>query len=231
MARRTKNSQVIDLFPASEFEDWAETTSRNLGGSGHMGVNWATPLYEFLRQCNASHLTKEVLDCGAGGNQPPLSMFCQYGYKTFGIEISERALAEAKHFCEETGMALNILRGNMRHLPFADTSFSFTYSYNAIFFNSKPDIASIMSEIERVLRSDGLCFVNFLSVDDPDRNIFCSEAKQRFHNEGFSYHEDDEADAYFANFELLRKEKRSVEKFDQGKRRKQVTLEYIARKR
>jgi len=196
-----------------------------------MKVNWATPLYEFLRQCNASPLAKEVLDCGAGGDQPPLSMFFQSGYKTYGIEIAEVALAEAKQFYAETGMALNILQGDMRRLPFANTSFSFAYSYNAIFFNSKPNIAIILKEIERVLRGDGLCFVNFLSVDDPDRNIFCPAARQRFHNEGFSYHEDTEADAYFANFELLRKEKRFVEKFDQGNQLKQVTLEYIARKR
>lgn len=196
-----------------------------------MEINWATPLYEFLRQCNASPLPKEILDCGAGGDQPPLSIFSQSGYRTWGIEIFERALAGAKKFCLQTGMALNILQGDISCLPFANSSFSFAYSYNAIFFNSKPDIADIMSEIERVLRRQGLCFVNFLSVDDPDRNVFCPEARQRFRNEGFSYHEDDEGDVYFANFELLRKEKRIVEKFDQGKQWKQVTLEYIARKR
>jgi hypothetical protein len=30
-------------------------------------VIWATPLYECLRQCNASSLDKTVLDCGAAG--------------------------------------------------------------------------------------------------------------------------------------------------------------------
>jgi ubiquinone/menaquinone biosynthesis C-methylase UbiE len=196
-----------------------------------MEINWATPLYEFLHQSNASPLAKEVLDCGAGGDHPPLSMFYQCGYKTCGIEISEVTLVKAKKFCAETGMKLNIIQGDMRQLPFADTSFSFAYSYNAIFFNSKSDIRTIIREIERVLRVNGLCFVNFLSVDDPDRNIFCQAARLRFHNEGFSYHEDNEADAYFANFELMRKEKRFVEKVDQGNRLKQVTLQYIARKR
>jgi hypothetical protein len=33
-------------------------------------VIWATPLYEFLRQCNASPLEKTILDCGAGGSSP-----------------------------------------------------------------------------------------------------------------------------------------------------------------
>jgi SAM-dependent methyltransferase len=196
-----------------------------------MEVNWATPLYEFLRQCNASSLPKEVLDCGAGGDQPPLSLFHQCGYKTFGIEIAEAALAEAMKFSAETGIELNIFQGNMRWLPFVSLSFSFVYSYNAIFFNSKIDIANIMLEIERVLRRGGLCFVNFLSVDDPDRKIFCDSARQRFHLDGFSYHEDTEADIYFANFDILRKEKRFVEKLYHGDRIKQVTVEYIALKR
>ena len=66
-----------------------------------MEVIWATPLYEFLRQCNASSLSKNILDCGAGGSQPPLSLFYQYGYQTFGIEIAEKPLEEAQRFCTE----------------------------------------------------------------------------------------------------------------------------------
>jgi hypothetical protein len=68
-------------------------------------VIWATLLYEFLRRCNANPLPREVLDCGAGGSEPPLSLFYQYGYKTYGIEIAETALAEARRFCAENSMA------------------------------------------------------------------------------------------------------------------------------
>jgi ubiquinone/menaquinone biosynthesis C-methylase UbiE len=196
-----------------------------------MEVNWATPLYDFLRQCNASPLPKEVLDCGAGGDQPPLSIFAQSGYRTFGIEINPRSLAQAQEFSRTAGMPLNILQGNMRFLPFAEASFSFAYSYNAIFFNSKPDIRVILREIWRVLRRGGLCYVNFLSVDDPERNVFCPEGRQIFHNKGFSYFNDGEAEAYFAGFEILRKEKRFLEKIFEGRWLKQITLEYIGIKK
>ena len=37
-------------------------------------VIWATPLYEFLRQCNVSSLAKKVLDCGAAGEYPTSAM-------------------------------------------------------------------------------------------------------------------------------------------------------------
>ncbi|WP_425449095.1 hypothetical protein [Dethiothermospora halolimnae] len=42
--------------------------------------------------CNNTDLEKKVLDCGAGGNRPHLTMFYEQGYKTKGIEISDKSL-------------------------------------------------------------------------------------------------------------------------------------------
>lgn len=205
-------------------------------GGQAMEVIWATPLYEFLRQCNASPLEKHVLDCGAGGDHPPLSLFYQYGYKTYGLEIQAQALEQARRFGQENHMSLNVLHGDMRTIPFASASVSFVYSYNAIFFMTKPDIAATMQEIERVLKPHGLCYVNFKSVDDPDKSPFCETAYARrlLQSEGFAYHEDNEADAYFTNFQIVRKEKRILDKLhehDTSQRLRQVMIEYIARKR
>ena len=190
-------------------------------------VIWATPLYEFLRECNSSPLEKTVLDCGAGGDDPPLQLFYEYGYKAFGIEVSENPLSQARSFCGKTGMKLNLLKGDMRHISFGDESFSFVYSYNAIFFMTKKDIAAAMKEIERVIKPNGLYFVNFLSVDDHGRNTFC---KPFLGNTGFSYHEDDEPDDYFRNFEVIRKEKRVTKRRWQNKWLVQANIEYIAKK-
>ncbi len=136
-----------------------------------MEVIRATPLYEFLRQCNNSALEKNILDCGAGGKEPPLALFNHYGYKTCGVEIAEGALVEARGYCREHQLSLNIFRGDMRHLPFDRETFSFAYSFNAIFFMTKPDIKITMKEIERVLIPEGFC-LNFISVDDPDDRTF-----------------------------------------------------------
>jgi len=190
-------------------------------------VIWATPLYKFLRECNASPLEKTVLDCGAGGDDPPLQLFYEYGYKTCGIEVAENPLKQAKNFCRENKIELNILKGDMRQIPFKSESLSFIYSFNAIFFMTKEDIAISMKEIERVLRSNGLCFVNFLSVDDPKRNTFC---KSFLGSAGFSYHEDDEPDKYFGNFEIVHKEKRVTRKLWESKYLIQADIEYIAKK-
>lgn len=196
-------------------------------------VCWATPLYEFLRQCIAASLDRRVLDCGAGGSDPPLALFQQYGFRSFGVEIAEEPLAKAQRFCQEQNMPLHIVRGDMRALPFPDGSFPFVYAFNAIFFMTKPDIARAMAEIERVLASGGLCYVNFMSADDPDRRPFCDTAPARrlLGSETWAHHADDEPDAYFCSFVIQRKEKRFEEKrMRSGRMLKQVYLEYIAQK-
>ena len=191
-------------------------------------VIWATPLYKFLRHCNASPLDKTVLDCGAGGDDPPLQLFYEYGYKTFGVEVSENPFKQAKKFCREHSMKLNIMKGDMRHLSFKSASFSFVYSFNAIFFMTKKDIAVSMKEIERVLKPSGLCFVNFVSLDEPDKGPFC---KPFLGNQRFSQHKDDEAYRNFSNFEIIHKEKRIIDKKTDGKRSVQAYIDYIAEKK
>jgi len=190
-------------------------------------VTWATPLYKFLRECNSSPLEKTILDCGAGGDDPPLQLFCDYGYKTYGIEVAENPLKQSTDFCRGNKVGLNISKGDMRRIPFKSEAFSFVYSYNAIFFMTKKDIAVAMKEIERVIKPNGLCFVNFLSVDDPERNTFC---KSFLGSTGFSYYEDDEPDKYFRNFEILHKEKRITRKSWESKYLVQADVDYIAKK-
>jgi SAM-dependent methyltransferase len=199
-----------------------------------MEVIWATPLYEFLRLCNASSLPKEVLDCGAGGSRPPLSLFYQYGYKTYGIEIAEVALDEAQKFSAENSMPLDIIYGDMRSIPFSSKRFSFIYSFNAIDFMTKPDIAVSMREITRVLKTDGLCYVNFLSVDDAETwEPFCKTgpAVNLLKSERFAHFEDNEADVYFEDYDVVRKEKRLIDKLWEGKLRRRAEIEYIVRKK
>jgi ubiquinone/menaquinone biosynthesis C-methylase UbiE len=191
-------------------------------------VIWATPLYKFLGYCNDSQLDKMILDCGAGGDDPPLQLFYEHGYKTFGVEVAENPFRQAKEFCQEHSMNLNILKGDMRYLSFKSGSFSYVYSFNAIFFMIKKDIEISMKEIERVLKPSGLCFVNFVSVDDPDKSPFC---KPFLGNPRFSHHEDDEADKYFRNFEIIHKEKRIIDKKIHGKRLYQAYIDYIAEKK
>ena len=196
-------------------------------------ISTATPLYEYLRLCNLNPLPKKILDCGAGWSKTKLSLFYQYGYEAFGIEINKEALDEAVEFCRENNYALNLIHGDMRDIPLADESFSFVYSYNSISFMTKPDIQKSMKELIRVLKPGGLCYVNFDSVDDPDNQPFNknSFAYRLLKSERFSKFEDNEANAFFRSCEIIRKEKRLIERIENGKKYVQAFIDYIARKK
>jgi ubiquinone/menaquinone biosynthesis C-methylase UbiE len=199
----------------------------------------AVQLYTFLEYCNNSPLEKEVLECGAGvwrSLEPLLVRFHKHGYVTHGIEILDERLAAAREYGEEHQMELDIRKGDMRDLPFADGSMSFVFSYNTIFHMTKAEVALAVREIERVLKPEGLCFVNFLSVDSDTfgkgEEVGRGEFIEREGGEEaiHAYYEDDEPDGYFSGFEVLHKEKRILERLVGGDRHVRAYIDYVARK-
>ena len=77
-----------------------------------------TSVYKFLDYCNQSNLEKKVVDCGAGGNMPPLGMFYSEGYETVGIEMDNNQISLAGSFEKKHNIKLNIIKGDMRYIPF-----------------------------------------------------------------------------------------------------------------
>jgi ubiquinone/menaquinone biosynthesis C-methylase UbiE len=194
------------------------------------------PIYTFLSYCNASRLEKEVLDCGAGGASPPLTVFREHGYQTHGVEISRKQLELAQRFSSDHGLDLDISLGDMRQLPYSDASMSFIYSYNSICHMTKTDVGVTMGEIRRVLRPRGLCFVNFLSVHDgrhgqgpklgPGEYAYEEEGERGLH----SFFEEGEPDPFFTGFEVLRRATTRVESTRNGITSVWGDLPYIAQK-
>jgi ubiquinone/menaquinone biosynthesis C-methylase UbiE len=200
----------------------------------------AVELYTFLEYCNNSSLEKDVLECGAGTSpdlEPLLVRFFDYGYDTHGIEISEERFQATQDYCTENELDLDIRKGDMRQIPFEDESMSFIFSYNTIFHMTKQDIGIAMQEIQRVLKTNGLCFVNFLSVDSQrfGQGVEIGDGEFQEEQEGMefmhSYFKDDEPDSYFADFAVLHKEKRIRDQLINGERNIQAYIDYIALKK
>jgi SAM-dependent methyltransferase len=194
------------------------------------------PLYTFLSYCSESPLEKEVLDCGAGGECPPLALFAEHGYRVHGVDISDKQLALARQFCKEHAIDLDLILADVRDLPFDDESMSFVYSHDSICHMTKQEVAIAMREINRVLKAGGLCYVNFLSVEDgrfgEGQQLGPGEFTCQEHDETYlhCFFEDNEPDQYFGGFALLRREKHRTERFtDQGSH-VCADIGYIARK-
>lgn len=195
------------------------------------------PLYNFLAHCNRSPLDRVVLDCGAGGPNPPLALFYEQGYRTCGVEISESQLAEAGRYCRENNMDLNIVLGDMRRLPFGDASFSFLFSHNTSVHMRKRDFTEALREFARVLRPGGLCYVNFLGhgCDTFGRGVPLGPGEFACREDGeeilFVHYEDAEPEALFGGLDVVYRERRTVERMGHGAVHRSCFLDYILQRR
>lgn len=192
------------------------------------------PLYRFLMYCNEKNLDKNILDCGAGGKQPPLSLFFENGYQTHGIEFDADQLKKAMNYAQTKGQNLNIELGDMRKLNVNDRTFNFVYSYNSIFHMKKAEVQKSISELKRVLKPNGLLFVNFLTTSDHrcglGKQVGDNEYEQMDDNQAVihSYFKENEADCFFDDMFVLYKENRILERVFDGNRIRQGFVDYIA---
>ncbi|MGM1019372.1 MAG: class I SAM-dependent methyltransferase [Bacillota bacterium] len=194
------------------------------------------PLYRFLAYCNDLSLEKVVLDCGAGGETPPLSLFFEYDYRTIGIESDNEQLQIAENYAKSKGQDLNIMKGDMRQLPFENNSISFVYSYNSVFHMTKAEVEKSINEMKRVLVPGGLFFVNFLTTKD----FRCGEGPSLGNNQFeqydddipviHSYYAENEPETLFNDMFILYKEDRVLERIYQGEKIRQGFIDYILRK-
>lgn len=194
-------------------------------------------LYTFLLYCNGAELEKVVLDCGAGGNCPPLAIFAEHGYKTLGLDNNAKQIELAKEFEKNHGLDLGIIQGDMRALPFENDSISYIYSYNSIFHMSKNEIADTINEIHRVLPKGGLAFINFASENDARATVGERVGEGEYLQLEFGEHvlhsffKENEPEEYFGGLKVLYKENRIRDGYNQkGDRIRLGFIDYILEK-
>lgn len=108
----------------------------------------------------------KILDCGAGGRHPKMSLLQNHGFNVEGIEIEDSAINSAITFAKEQNITLKIQKADMRSLPYSDDTFDGVYSYNSIFHMTKRDIEKSVKEMIRVLKPGGIGYLNFLGILD-----------------------------------------------------------------
>ncbi|MFW9867046.1 MAG: class I SAM-dependent methyltransferase [Candidatus Thorarchaeota archaeon] len=197
---------------------------------------YPSSLYNFLRFTTFNPVRKRILDCGAGGSDPKLALFYENGFESYGIDISDDQIKEAEDFCKKNKINLNIIKGDMRDIPYESEFFGYVISYLSMVHLSKKDTGIAIKEMYRVLMKGGLCYLNFLSKDDihfdERKETNPGEIVDKHGDEEFlhSYFEDTEPDEYFKKFEILYNEKRVILKgkyFDTGRT---SILDYIVKK-
>ena len=200
-------------------------------------IYYQIPLYRFLQYCSEYDISRSVLDCGAGGELPPLALFYENGYAASGIDIDEAQVQKALCFVHRHQMQLHIQTGDMKRLPYEKDCFGDVYSYNSIFHMTKKDIAVALKEMKRVLKPQGLMFVNFLTTDD----FRCGGGDTLGNHQYYqydddmpvihSYFEETEADIWFSDMKLLFKERRIQHRIYRNEMIRQGFVDYILQKK
>jgi len=182
----------------------------------------AIPVYGFLSLINAwlsqgeTLHQKKILDCGAGGRVPPLALFAQHGFEAWGIDASDGQLDRARRFCDERGFQVHLRKGDMRCIPFEDEAFDYVYEHYSLCHLCKRDTVLAVSEMYRVVKRRGLCFLGVISADSWPKSLFGQERKpdeywgEECGNEPVlhSMFTDEEADELISAWEVVSKEKR-----------------------
>ena len=156
----------------------------------------------------------KILDCGAGGPLPPLSIFAEQGMMAHGIDASEAQVARAQEFARRSELPLSIQIGDKRKIPYEDASFDAVYEQYSMCHLTKADTAVAVSEMYRVLKPGGSALLGVVSQEcwplssfgeerAPGERWIQEDGEERCH----SLFTDAEADALVAAWEISMKEK------------------------
>ncbi|UCC85106.1 MAG: class I SAM-dependent methyltransferase [Gemmatimonadota bacterium] len=115
------------------------------------------------------------LACGAGRH---MLEFERRGLKVIGLDLSAPLLKQAN----DSKSDLRLVRGDMRHLPFADGTFQFVANFFTSFgyFADPEEDARVLSEIRRVLLPDGCFALDFLNAERVRAGLV--EGDERLHD-------------------------------------------------
>jgi len=110
--------------------------------------------------------SRKVLDLGCGAGADCLTL-AQHGLEVVGMDYSHEAITQAQAQSQDLALPVRFLQSDMAHpLPFLDQDFDAVMSNVA--FHSFPDrlLRSILGEIRRILRQDGLVLLHVNSLED-----------------------------------------------------------------
>jgi ubiquinone/menaquinone biosynthesis C-methylase UbiE len=127
---------------------------------------WKNPSIESYYLLNrwSSLEMKNFLDLGCGLGRHTI-LFAQNGFNVSCFDISEEAIERTKKWCEEENLKCDYKVGDMLKLPYNDNQFDCILCRNVISHTDTEGMNSIISELKRVLKKHGECYLTLGSKD------------------------------------------------------------------
>lgn len=105
---------------------------------------------------------KRVLDLGCGGGRHVIYL-AERGFKAYGVDISETGLRLTRRRLIRQKLEAEILKCDMKSIPFIDSCFEAVICVRTLYHQKLKEIQETISEIQRVLKKNGLFLANFHS--------------------------------------------------------------------
>lgn len=107
---------------------------------------------------------KEFLDLGCGLGRHSI-LFGKNDFNVSCIDIDDTSITRTKEWALKEGLEFNYEIGDMLDLPYDDERFDCILGMNVIAHSDTEGVKKTISEIHRVLKKDGECYVTLGSKD------------------------------------------------------------------
>lgn len=127
---------------------------------------WRNPSEEAYYLVNRwkTQAKKDFLDLGCGLGRHSI-LFGKNAFHVYCFDLSEEALISTKKWAQEEGLQFEYAQGDMLKLPYEDNSVDCIMCRNVISHSDTRGVKQAISEIKRVLRADGECFLTVASKE------------------------------------------------------------------
>jgi ubiquinone/menaquinone biosynthesis C-methylase UbiE len=105
-----------------------------------------------------------ILDLGCGNGVPITEALANAGHRVVGLDTSAGMLARFRANLPDTP----VVRGDVRHCPFADGSFAAAVSWGMLFHLTRGDQAAAFASVSRVLTPGAPFLFTATEIDDAD---------------------------------------------------------------
>tara|TARA_B110000305_G_C19461139_1_gene654469 strand:+ start:2347 stop:3003 length:657 start_codon:yes stop_codon:yes gene_type:complete len=106
----------------------------------------------------------KILEIGSGGGAN-LLFLSKEGFDVFGIDGSEVAIKKSKKLFDSEKSSVNLCLGDISHLNYEDNFFDLVIDNECLYSNDTKSSIKIISEIKRVLKTNGLFYSRTFSLD------------------------------------------------------------------
>lgn len=103
-----------------------------------------------------------VLDLGCGAGRH-LILMAKYGFESHGADTSQTGLNMTNSRLKSQKLNAHLVKCDMKNLPYKASSFDAVLCLHAIYHQKLRQIQQTISEIQRVMKKEGLILINFLS--------------------------------------------------------------------